>query len=175
MSSQSLECRCRPPKVRRNQEGCNGVSLWQSWGQFSGQCHWTQGSGQVCLLRCPWSNDLKRFVQERKGYININKFFRWLPGWGGSPDRVARAQTFMCCVRNPRNINSFIRVPGREDRWPGWPRNYFAPNVYVPFLAPRFVLGEKVPNFSKIFPGFWNFFGTPRKHPETFFRKAQLS
>ena len=22
--------------------------------------------------------------------ININTFFRWLPGWGGSPDRVAR-------------------------------------------------------------------------------------
>ena len=43
---------------------------------------------------------------------------------GGSPDRVggggvfrpvAGGQKFMCCVRNPRNINVFVRVPGRED------------------------------------------------------------
>ena len=43
---------------------------------------------------------------------------------GGSPDRVgggvvsrpvARGQKFMCCVRNPRNINVFVRVPGREE------------------------------------------------------------
>ena len=32
-------------------------------------------------------------------------------------------QMFMCCVRNPRNINIFVRVLGREDWWPGWPRN----------------------------------------------------
>ena len=48
---------------------------------------------------------------------------------GGSPDRagggfsrpVARGQKFMCCVRNPRNINVFDRVPGREESgsWPG--------------------------------------------------------
>ena len=42
---------------------------------------------------------------------------------GGSPDRVgggvsrpvARGQKFMCCVRNPRNINVFVRVPGWEE------------------------------------------------------------
>ena len=42
---------------------------------------------------------------------------------GGSPDRVgggvsrpvARGQKFMCCVRNPRNINVFVRVPDREE------------------------------------------------------------
>ena len=42
---------------------------------------------------------------------------------GGSPDRagrgvsrpVARGQKFMCCARNPRNINVFVRVPGREE------------------------------------------------------------
>ena len=50
-------------------------------------------------------------TQERKRHINIHKFFRRLPG---SPDRVARGQKFMCCVRNPRNINIFVRVPGRE-------------------------------------------------------------
>ena len=62
-------------------------------------------------------------VQERKRHININKFFRWLPGRGGvsRPGRgrvsrpVARGQKFMCCVRNPRNINVFVRVPGREE------------------------------------------------------------
>ena len=41
------------------------------------------------------------------------------PGGQGSPDRVARGQKFMCCVRNPRNINILVRVPGREDRVPG--------------------------------------------------------
>ena len=42
---------------------------------------------------------------------------------GGSPDRVARGlptggrgQKFMCRVLNLRNINIFVRVPGREDR-----------------------------------------------------------
>ena len=44
-------------------------------------------------------------------------------GEGGSTDRVARGQMFMCCAQNPKNINSFVRVPGREDRWLGWPRN----------------------------------------------------
>ena len=42
---------------------------------------------------------------------------------GGSPDRVGggvsrpvgRGRKFMCCVRNPRNINVFVRVPGREE------------------------------------------------------------
>ena len=44
-------------------------------------------------------------------------------GGGGSPDRVgggvsrpvARGPKFMCCARNPRNINVFVRVPGREE------------------------------------------------------------
>ena len=31
---------------------------------------------------------------------------------------MARGQKFMCCVRNPRNINIFVWVPGREDRVP---------------------------------------------------------
>ena len=37
------------------------------------------------------------------------------PGGGGSPDRWPGGQEFMCCVRNPRNINVFVRVPGREE------------------------------------------------------------
>ena len=28
---------------------------------------------------------------------------------------MARGQKFMCCVRNPRNINVFVRVPGLEE------------------------------------------------------------
>ena len=32
---------------------------------------------------------------------------------------VARCQKFMCCVRNQRNINIFVWVPGREDTRPG--------------------------------------------------------
>ena len=42
---------------------------------------------------------------------------------GGSPDRglpsSGQGQKFMCCVRNLRNINIFVRVPGREDPVPG--------------------------------------------------------
>ena len=62
-------------------------------------------------------------------------------GWGGGVSRpVARGQKFMCCVRNPRNINVFVRVPGREaagrigDR--GDRETIYVPNVYVPFPAP---------------------------------------
>ena len=54
-------------------------------------------------------------------------FFRVTAWVGGSPDRVARGQTFTCCVRSPRNINIFV-----------WDReNVHVPNVYVPFPAPR--------------------------------------
>ena len=35
---------------------------------------------------------------------------------GGSPDREARGQSFMYYLRNPRNINLFVRIPDREDR-----------------------------------------------------------
>ena len=41
----------------------------------------------------------------------------------------------MCCVRNPGNINNFVRVPDREDR--GDREIVYVPNVYVPFLAPK--------------------------------------
>ena len=40
-------------------------------------------------------------------------------GWPGVSRPVARGQKFMCCVWNQRNINIFVRVPGREDRVPG--------------------------------------------------------
>ena len=36
-------------------------------------------------------------------------------GWGSVSRPVARGRKFVCCVRNPRNINVFVRVPGREE------------------------------------------------------------
>ena len=36
-------------------------------------------------------------------------------GWSGVSRPVARGQKFMCCARNPRNTNIFVRVPGREE------------------------------------------------------------
>ena len=67
------------------------------------------------------------FISIRSGKEKAHKHKQFCPvtAWvrGGSTDRVVRGQMFMCCVRNPRNINIFVRVPGREDRWPGSPRN----------------------------------------------------
>ena len=37
-------------------------------------------------------------------------------GWPGVSRPVARGQKFMCCVRNPRNINIFVRVPGVTEK-----------------------------------------------------------
>ena len=34
-------------------------------------------------------------------------------GWPGVSRPVARGQKFMFCVRNPRNLSIFVRVPGR--------------------------------------------------------------
>ena len=65
-------------------------------------------------------------------------------GWPGVSRPVVRGQKFMCCARNPSNINIFVRVPGQEDWAPG--RIQFGdrgdreivhvPKVYVPFPAP---------------------------------------
>ena len=70
----------------------------------------------------PQTRKKKNRSQERKRHININKFFPvtarvggGLPTvWGGVSRTVARGQKFMCGVRNPRNIDVFVRVPGRE-------------------------------------------------------------
>ena len=37
------------------------------------------------------------------------------PGGGGGLPTGGQGSKFMCCVRNPKNINIFVRVPGRED------------------------------------------------------------
>ena len=65
--------------------------------------------------------------QARKRHIKHKQIFPVTAWWGGVSRPggegvsrlVARGQKFMCCVRNPRNINIFVRVPGQEDRVPG--------------------------------------------------------
>ena len=42
----------------------------------------------------------------------------------------------MCCVLSPRNINIFVRVPGRRIGDRGDREILYVPNVYVPFPAP---------------------------------------
>ena len=44
---------------------------------------------------------------------------------------VARGQTFMWCVRNPKNINIFVRVPGREDRVTGVTEKLFMCQMFM--------------------------------------------
>ena len=59
------------------------------------------------------------------------------PVTGRSPDREARGQSFMYYRQNPRNINLFVRIPDREDRWPGRPEKFYVQKFYVPFLLPN--------------------------------------
>ena len=54
----------------------------------------------------------------------------------GSPDRETRGQSFMYYPRNPRNINIFVRIPDREDRWPGRPERVLCAKVLCAFSAP---------------------------------------
>ena len=56
------------------------------------------------------------------------------PVTGGSPE--ARGQSFMYYPRNPRNINLFVRIPDREDRWPGRPEKVLCAKVLCAFSAP---------------------------------------
>ena len=91
-------------------------------------------------------------IQERKRHININKFFRWLPGWGGwSPDRVARglptggqgSKVYVLCAE-PKEHKHFrpgypagrIGYPARRIGWPGWPRNCLCSKCLCAFSGP---------------------------------------
>ena len=58
------------------------------------------------------------------------------PVTGGPPNREARCQSLMCYPRNPRNINLFVRIPDREDRWPGRPGKVLCAKVLCAFSAP---------------------------------------
>ena len=57
------------------------------------------------------------------------------PVTGGAPDREARDQSFMCYPRNPRNINLCVRIPDREDRWPGRPEKVLCAKVLCAFSS----------------------------------------
>ena len=76
--------------------------------------------------------------QERKRHKNINTYFRWLPGWGGALDQVARGQTLMRRVGNPRFSCGYPagRIGDRGDRG-----IVYVPNVYAPFW-PLTLLGR---------------------------------
>ena len=65
--------------------------------------------------------------ERKKAHKHKQNFLVTARVGGGSPDRVggggvsrpvARGQKFMCCVRNPRNINIFVRAPGRGFGYP---------------------------------------------------------
>ena len=42
----------------------------------------------------------------------------------------------MCYLRNPRNINLFVRVPHCEDQWRRWPDRVYVLKFDLPFLLP---------------------------------------
>ena len=56
--------------------------------------------------------------KERKRDININNFFRWLPGLGGGLP------------------TGWPGVSGWEDRWPGWPRTCLCAKCLCAFSGP---------------------------------------
>ena len=109
---------------------------WAGWGIFAvipGNPRRTKGDSQhleACpeLQDCPQS-ELFTVKNSRTGpfsnYLgnNFELYSKHKSFWpvtppvtGGSPDREARGQSFMCYPRNPRNINLFVRMPDREDR-----------------------------------------------------------
>ena len=97
------------------------------------------------------------FFQERKGHININKFFRWLPGRGGVyrpggggvlPTGGQRSKVYVLCAE-PKEHKRFR--PGARPGGIGFPAGrigdrgdreiVYVPNVYVPLPAP--ILGKE--------------------------------
>ena len=56
------------------------------------------------------------FSGKGKAHKHKQVFSGDCPGGGGSPDRVARGQSFMCCLRNPRSIKTFLSGYPQEDR-----------------------------------------------------------
>ena len=73
----------------------------------------------------------KKKARKHKSFWPVTR-----PVTGGSPDREARGLSFMCYPRNPRNINLFVRIPDREDRWPGRPVKVLYAKVLCAFSAP---------------------------------------
>ena len=96
------------------------------WMPRSGEC----GSA----LKLENLRNCAKGTRERKRHINTTLFCRWPSGRGESPGRVSRG--LMCYLRNPKNINLFVLVPDREDRWPGWPDRVLCAKVLCAFSAP---------------------------------------
>ena len=75
----------------------------------------------------------------KKAHKHKKSFWPVTVRWGEEVSgRVSRGQRFMCYLRNPRNINLFVQVPDREDRWPGWPDRVLCAKVLWAFSAPGF-------------------------------------
>ena len=53
----------------------------------------------------------KKKAHEHKSFCPVTP-----PVTGGSPDREARGQRFMCYPRKPRNISLVVWIPDRKDR-----------------------------------------------------------
>ena len=91
--------------------------------QCSGPLSAVFGSGERNRQNRPNRQAVKRYTSGKEKAHKHKQIFPvtaraagGLPtGWGGVSRPVARGQKFMCCVRNPRNINVFVRVPGREE------------------------------------------------------------
>ena len=85
---------------------------------------------------------------------------------GGSPDRVGEGSPdrwpgvkSLCAVCGTQGTSTFSsgyrkRVPGREDRWPGWPRNCLCWEPARPLQRSLRPSGPKMPKKSrKCLPG----------------------
>ena len=96
----------------------------------------------VIVLKCFWIrkviilNMTVCVSGKKKGHKHKSFWPVTPPVTGGPPDREARGQRFMCYPRNPRNINLFVRIPDREDRWPGRPDIVLCAKVLCAFSAP---------------------------------------
>ena len=86
-------------------------------------CRAKKSGNNISKCRFRFRYFISQLSEKRKRHINIKQIFPvtaraagGLPtGWGGVFRPLARGRKFMCCVRNPRNINVFVRAPGREE------------------------------------------------------------
>ena len=103
-----------------------------SWSQKSLRCARFSTQTATKTVAVLWPKDSgKKKAHKHKSFWPVTP-----PVTGGSPDREARGQSFMCYPRNPRNINLFVRIPDREDRWPGRPEKVLCAKLLCAFSAP---------------------------------------
>ena len=89
----------------------------------------------------PFLNSGKKKAHKQKSFWPVTP-----PATGGSPDREARGQSFMCYPRNPRNINLFVRIPDRDGPVTGatgkkfyeFGNNVVAHGIWCPLPSPSF-------------------------------------